>query len=123
MIKTPDEIVDLIKSLDRVGCDPFKYLGEEVFTNFTHYELKEFGHRSEFVQWDAIRSYGCDYKKRIDKKAKTVAERNKYYKIYEKDIPPVILDEKGYPLDGYHRLARFKKEKMTFKAYVGVRKK
>ena len=119
----PKEIVELIKSLDRVGCGPFRYLGEDVFLNFSHYEEVEFDYQSEFIQWDSVKTYGHDYKARIDRKCKTQDERDKYYKIYEKEIPPVILDEKGYPLDGYHRLARFKKEKATFIAYVGVRKK
>jgi hypothetical protein len=121
-IKTPEEIVTLIKSWDRIGCEPFKYIKEDVFFNYNHYELKEFHWKSDFVQWEAINGYGVDYKRRIDRKSKTEEERDKYYKVYSKEIPPVILDHKGYPLDGYHRLARHLFEKVRFKGYVGVRK-
>jgi hypothetical protein len=122
MTKTPEEIVEMIKSWERVGCDPFKYIGEDVFFNYKHYELKEFDWKSDFVQWDSIKGYGTDYRARINKKAKTEEERDKYYKVYEKEIPPIILDHRGYPLDGYHRLARFKNEKSKFVGYVGVKK-
>lgn len=118
---TPTEIIYLILSWERVGCDPFKFLSKEVFEVFEHYKLREFDWQSDFIKWDSVKEYGTDYKKRIDKKVKTLKERDKYYKVYEKDIPPVILDNEGYPLDGYHRLARFKNEKLSFKGYVGIR--
>lgn len=115
------EIVELILSWERVGCDPFQFIGKELFEEFEFYELREFDWHSDFIKWDCVEGYGTDYKKRIDKKVKNQTERDKYYKVYEKDIPPVILDDEGLPLDGNHRLARFKNEKLSFKGYVGIR--
>ena len=124
MNKSSEEIVEYIKKLERVGDTPFKYISEDVFKNFTHFELKEFEWKSDFIQWNSVWGYEVYHKKRIDKHIKNEEDRNKYYKLYERDMPPVVLDHRGYPLDGYHRLARLKFEKSTsFMAYVGVRRK
>jgi len=121
MIVNSEYIINLIQKLERVGCNPFKFITKEVFEEFEYYELREFDWQSDFIKWDCVERYGTDYKKRIDKKVKTLQERDKYYKVYEKDIPPIVLDNEGYPLDGSHRLARFKNEKLSFKGYVGIR--
>ena len=120
MINSSD-IIDLILNWQRVGCHPFKYIDKELFEEFEFYELREFDWQSDFIKWDGIERYGTDYKKRIDKKVKTQNERDKYYKVYEKDIPPVILNDEGLPLDGNHRLARFRNEQLSCKGYVGIR--
>lgn len=121
MLITSSYVISLIISWQRVGCDPFEFIGKELFEEFEYYELRQFDWQSDFIKWDSVEGYGTNYKNRIDKKVKNKNERYKYYKVYEKDIPPIILDDEGYPLDGYHRLAKFKKDKLSFKGYVGIR--
>ncbi len=121
MLITSSDVISLIISWQRVGCDPFEFISKELFEEFEYYELRQFDWQSDFIKWDSVKGYGTNYKNRIDKKVKNKNERYKYYKVYEKDIPPVILNDEGYPLDGYHRLAKFKKDKLSFKGYVGIR--
>jgi len=39
---TAIEIVDYIKSIDRIGCDPFEFIDESIILdNYTEFELVE----------------------------------------------------------------------------------
>ena len=121
MIVDSKYIINLVENLERVGCHPFKFIKKKHFRKFEFYELKEFDWTSDFIQWEHVIYPYVYYKNRIDEIVINQKERDKYYKVYEKEIFPVVLDDTGWAIDGSHRLSMYKHKKLSFKAYVGIR--
>jgi hypothetical protein len=120
ILKTGKEMILLIESWERIGAKPFQFLPKEFISQYD-YKLVEMDSHDPFIDWTTIEGYSSDWKKRVNRKTEPGTERNKYYKIYGNDNPPpVVLDRNGIPLDGRHRLARYRDTGEKFKAYIAI---
>jgi hypothetical protein len=106
-ILTPTDVVDYIKSLDRVGCKPFKFISPSVITKCSKYTLCEI-HIND-LDLSQVDGYSSDISARITRKITSEAEIQKYNKIYNCiDFPPIVVDNHNRLIDGFHRVAYFR---------------
>ena len=121
-------MIKYIKSLDRVGCDPFAFISEKDLINKyknTSFKLvKNLTPDTKRVKWGEIRDlipcHGMDRK--IDRKIKD-KKLNLYYKnvVYNKVTRnPVVISHDGHIIDGHHRLKNIKTNKLCFNAWIAT---
>lgn len=120
---TPEQTVNFVRSLERLGSGPFDYFPPDRFYEYDQFTLKHFSHEDEFIEWDTLLDYCNDTEARIKRKCGPTEDPMYWREVYGKTpIPPVVLSSDGFPLDGHHRLTKYKEEQITdFLAYVGVK--
>lgn len=116
-----DNMIYYINSLPRIGCKPFDFIDPNILHNDRYYQLIEMELTSLILE--QVSSYSGNPISRINKKAKTSDDIDKYLKIYNnKDFPPVVISSDGKVIDGFHRLSYFRENNIKkFLCYKGVK--
>ena len=120
------DIIKYIKSLERVGCNPFKFISEknliEEYKNTPFTLVENLNYNTKRVNWGNVEDYSPDISLKIDKKI--LDEKiNLYYKniVYNNVLKnPVVIGYRGEIIDGYHRLKKVQIDKLNFKAWMPV---
>tara|TARA_R110002020_G_scaffold148509_5_gene324366 strand:- start:258 stop:623 length:366 start_codon:yes stop_codon:yes gene_type:complete len=121
MIASIEYIIEYIESLERVGADPFQFLDkQELINNYSMFKLIDIDSSSNLVNWENIEGYNPNPKSRILKKT-TESNKDYFLNLYSNVTEyPVVLGYDKIIIDGSHRLANIKHNKLNFKAWIAI---
>jgi hypothetical protein len=117
------DILKYIENIDRVGCDPFKYICKKKLINqYKQFKLVELNWDTKIVDWTNIINYSPSPISRICSKI-TDTNKQKYYinHVYNDVLKhPPVIGYNGIIIDGSHRLCKIHEDRLKFKSWIPV---